>query len=70
MIIFTYAYALHMCMQWWLMTVTCGGVASSNQTCMKTKLHHVVHNDVDCYYTLHLPFYEPIVRFLSIAVLQ
>jgi len=50
MIIFTYAYALHMCIQWWLMTVTCGGAASSNQTFIKTKLHHVFHNGVDCYY--------------------
>jgi len=50
MIIFTYAYALHMCIQWWLMTVTCGGAASSNQTFIKNKLHHVFHNGVDCYY--------------------
>jgi len=32
------------------MTVIREGAATSNQTFIKTKLHHVFHKGVDCYY--------------------
>ena len=52
-----------------LVTVIRGGAATSaNKDFVKTEHHHVFLGGVDYYDVWHLPFYEPIVWLLYVAI--